>query len=229
MNAEPPIDGSSEHREICGLLPWYVNGTLRDGERRRVDAHLQACARCREDLRLETCIHAAISTGAAVAYMPAVSLKRLHRRLDALQPGDRGPGFEPRPTLPDRPPVAWRGWKVASVMVMVLGLALGLVAAEQWRQSHTPATYYTVTTAAAPLPNTVIRAVFSPQISIGELKSVLDEAQLYIVGGPSEAGVYSLAPTSDRDPAQAVALLRAHPTVRFAELTRSERRPPAAP
>jgi hypothetical protein len=71
----------------------------------------------------------------------------------------------------------------------------------------------------------VIRAVFSPQMSLGELQGILDEAQLSIVGGPSEAGVYSLASTSGRSPAAAAALLRTHPTVRFAEPMRPVQRP----
>ena len=47
-------------------------------------------------------------------------------------------------------------------------------------------------------PNEVIRAVFSPTITLVELQTMLDEAQLRIVSGPTEAGVYSLAANSRR-------------------------------
>lgn len=219
----------NEHDEICGLLPWYVNGTLRDIDRQRVDAHLLTCARCREDMSLESCMHTELSTDAAVAFMPVASLKRLHARLDALQSGDKPPADAGTVAAasPERPWVAWRGWRAASVAA--LALALGLIAAQQWRESQSNAAYYTVTTPAATVPKAVIRAVFAPQLSIGELQGMLDEAHLCIVGGPSEAGVYSLAATSDREPAQAMALLRAHPTVRFAELTRPDLRAPVSP
>jgi anti-sigma factor RsiW len=226
MNAEPPIGENHEYDEVSGLLPWYVNGTLRDADRQRVDAHLQDCARCREDLRLEARIHAELSTDAAVAYMPSASLKRLNARLDALPSGGIAPA-----SLRTAPPDRWwvaRRYSIAA-SVAALCLTLGLAAAEQWRESHARAAYYTVTTPAAPVPNAVIRAVFSPQMSVSELQGILDEAQLHIVGGPSDAGVYSLAPTSERNPAEAMALLRAHPTVRFAELTRPGQRPPAYP
>ncbi len=53
--------------------------------------------------------------------------------------------------------------------------------------------YYTVTTPIPRAPNEVIRAVFSPHITLVELQAILDEAQLRIVSGPTEAGVYSLA------------------------------------
>ena len=32
------------------LLPWYLNGTLREDERRQVDQHLSSCAACRAEL-----------------------------------------------------------------------------------------------------------------------------------------------------------------------------------
>jgi anti-sigma factor RsiW len=226
MNAERPIDGNSECDEISRLLPWYVNGTLRDADRHRVDAHLQACARCRADLLLDARIHVELSTDAAVAYMPAASLKRLNARLDALEPG----GTAPAPVR-GAPPDRWwdaRQGRIAAAVAAVC-LTLGLVAFKDWRMSHTGAAYYTVTTPTVPVPNAVIRAVFSPQMSISELQGILDEAQLYIVGGPGEAGIYSLASTSNRNPAETVALLRAHPTVRFAELTRPVQRPPELP
>jgi hypothetical protein len=74
-----------------------------------------------------------------------------------------------------------------------------------------------VTTASPHAPGETVRAVFSPTITLVELQAILDEAQLRIVSGPTEAGVYSLAPTSQRPTRAALALLRAHPNVRFAE------------
>jgi hypothetical protein len=70
----------------------------------------------------------------------------------------------------------------------------------------------------------VIRAVFAPSITLVELQSILDEAQLRIVSGPTEAGVYSLASKSTLTVPASLALLRQHPTVRFAEGTLPERK-----
>ncbi|MEA3197038.1 MAG: hypothetical protein QOF32_1090, partial [Gammaproteobacteria bacterium] len=68
-------------------------------------------------------------------------------------------------------------------------------------------------------PGEVIRAVFSPTITLVELQAILDEAQLRIVSGPTEAGVYSLAANSSRPVISSLALLRGHTKVRFAEGT----------
>jgi hypothetical protein len=65
----------------------------------------------------------------------------------------------------------------------------------------------------------VIRAVFAPATTLVELQKILDEAQLKIVSGPTEAGVYSLASNSSVTVRASLALLREHPTVRFAEAT----------
>ena len=54
----------------------------------------------------------------------------------------------------------------------------------------------------------VIRAVFSPTITLDQLQAILDEAQLKIVSGPTEAGVYSLASSSDLTVRSSLAALR---------------------
>jgi len=71
------------------------------------------------------------------------------------------------------------------------------------------------------------RAVFSPTLTLVELQRILDESQLRIISGPSEAGVYSLAANSRRTVGSSLALLRAHAEVRFAESTQTGPRPDA--
>jgi len=94
------------------------------------------------------------------------------------------------------------------------------LAADRWMRTRAAAPdYYTVTTPTAHAPGEVIRAVFSPTITLDELQGILDEAQLRIVSGPTEAGVYSLAAKSNRPVTSSLALLRGHAKVRFAEST----------
>jgi Putative zinc-finger len=233
-----------EHRSMSALLPWYVNDTLDERTRRRVDFHLQRCANCREDLVREQRVFQSMNVEAAVQYMPAASLKRLQARLDAMSatgsptetvsaagPSAEGGGSVMRdaPGAGDGPPAlaaagrhsaAWRGLMAASVAVMAV--ALSVLAAGRWmefRARSSAANYYTVTTPTPRAPEVVIRAVFAPSITLVELQSLLDEAQLRIVSGPTEAGVYSLAANSRRPVNSSLALLRAHAKVRFAEST----------
>ena len=213
------IENSAEHHEISALLPWYVNETLEERDRERVDAHVGVCASCREDLDAQRRIFAAIEAQPALDYMPVASLRRLQARLDAQ--ADSAVAPPPRQRLAQRLP--WRGWMAASIAVMAVAVAL--LAADRWALIDARLTqpkYRTVTSAAPRPQGEVIRAVFSPAITLVELQTILDEAQLRIVSGPTEAGVYSLASTSTLPVSASLALLRQHSTVRFAEGTLPE-------
>jgi hypothetical protein len=211
-----------EQQEISALIPWYVNGSMGEHERQRVDAHLVLCAGCRDELAQEQRVYQGMTAETAVEYMPAISLKRLQARLDGVVAAESADEqtHEPAADKPGRRSMPWQGLMAASVAVMAV--ALSLLAADRWMQfrarGYAP-NYYTVTTSTPHAPGEVIRAVFSPAITLVELQSILDEAQLRIIAGPSEAGVYSLAANSPRPVSSSLALLRGHAKVRFAEST----------
>lgn len=212
-------NGTPAHPDISSLLPWYVNGSIGERERHRVDAHLPSCAPCRDELAHERLIHQNMSAENAVEYMPVASLNRLRARLDGVHSAQ--PADLQDPAVPAKPrdrPMPWQGLMAASVAVMAI--ALSLLAADRWMQSGAPA-YHTVTSAAPRAKGEAIRAVFSPTITLIELQNMLDQAQLRIVSGPTEAGVYSLAATSHRPVSSSLQLLRSHPEVRFAESTQT--------
>ncbi len=218
-------ENSAEHQEMSLLIPWYVNDTIDDRQRKRFEAHLSQCAACRGDLQLERRVAESVNADLGVEYMPAPSLRRLQARLDALDAA--GDSAEAAPVAAGEPAIAsvparrsarWKMLMAASVVM--IALALGLVLVD--RQLRTPAAdrnYYTVTSPAPRVPDAVIRAVFAPTITLVELQAVLDESQLRIVAGPTEAGVYSLATNSALPVSTSLAMLRKHSTVRFAEST----------
>jgi anti-sigma factor RsiW len=213
-----PGTGSPVHPDISALIPWYVNGTIGERERRRVDAHLAQCAHCRDELTREQWVYRSMTAETAVEYMPAVSLNRLQARLDGIGVEDAHAAAKPRRRF-----MPWQGLMAASVAV--IAVALSFLATDRWLQYRARAAaapaYYTVTTAVPRAPDEAIRAVFSPTITLSDLQSILDEAQLRIVSGPTEAGVYSLAAKSRRPVSSSLALLRSHAQVRFAESTTS--------
>jgi hypothetical protein len=210
-----------EHHEISGLIPWYLNGSISELERQRVDAHLLLCGNCRNDLAQERLVYQAMTAETAVEYMPAASLKRLQARLDGI---DAAVSADARTEVaasgkPRRLSVPWQGLMAASVAVMAVALSL-LAADGRFKiGARTAPNYYTVTTPTTHPQGEVIRAVFSPTVTLVELQAILDEAQLRIISGPTEAGVYSLAANSRRPVRSSLALLREHSTVRFAEST----------
>ena len=210
------------HGEMAALIPWYVNGSIGDSDRQRMDAHLAQCARCQEDLILERRVYEGMSVESGVEYMPAASLKRLQAKLDGASAAapDTSATALPATALPVRAwrrAVTWQGVMAASVAIMAV--AVSLLAIDRWTQSrsHAAALYSTVTTSQPRVSNEVIRAVFTPTITLIELQGVLDAAGLRIVSGPSEAGVYSLARNSERPVSASLAAMRGDAIVRFAE------------
>jgi anti-sigma factor RsiW len=221
MTSHQRFENTAEHQEVSALIPWYVNDTLAEQERKRVDAHTALCAACREDLAANKHIFDEIRAQPALEYVPVASLNRLRMRLDAAQ-AEAGAARN-APLEPAQGATPWRGWMAASIAA--LAVAIGVLAADRWVQyeaRESQPAYRTVTNSAPRPPGEVIRAVFSPSITLVELQEILDQAQLKIVSGPTEAGVYSLASDSGLTVHASLALLREHPTVRFAEATLPE-------
>jgi hypothetical protein len=219
---------SGVHEEVFGLFPWYLNGTISDPDRQKVESHVRDCAACRDQLARERDIYRAMSAESSLEFIPA-SFNRLQARLDALsletaaapqhavqQPASRDGTRQRRAAVP------WPRLAAAAIAILAVGL-LSLVAAHRWVGIRAlPSEYRTVTTTVPRAPDEVIRAVFSPAITLVELQTLLDEAQLRIISGPTEAGVYSLAATSNRPVTDSLSLLRRHASVRFAESTRTD-------
>jgi hypothetical protein len=204
------------HREMSALIPWYVNASIREHDRVRLESHVSACSRCRDDLAHEIEVFRSMTGDAAVEYMPSASLKKLQLRLDGID------GDVPKPTTVASARASrsmpWQGSVAASAAVMAV--ALGLFAINHWTPLRTRVSapsYHTVTTSLPRARGEVIRAVFSPTVTLIELQRILDESELRIVSGPTEAGVYALAATSHRPVSESLAVLRGHSVVKFAE------------
>jgi anti-sigma factor RsiW len=230
MSKQRSFHHAPDHEEVVLLIPWYVNDTLSDRDRSRVEGHLAACAACRDDLVLERRIHEGMNVESLVEYMPAASLNRLRDMLDGKSAAD---GAQQESVLQkplDRRLRRWQ-WLTAASFAGAAA-AVGLWVAGHWLQGSrdlAAPVFYTVTNPAAHPRDEVVRAVFSPAITLVELQGLLDEAQLRIISGPSEAGVYSLAARSNLPVSTSLALLRRHASVRFAEGTEQAAEPGHAP
>lgn len=206
------MSGSDDigHREAWELIPWLVNGRAEAADQQRAERHLASCAACRDELAFQRHLHAALAQDPAVVDDPHPGLQDLLARIDA----------------DERAAPTHRHWPARSLLrgllAAVLIEALGIVALSTavWSQNAAQARYRTLTTPAAAMSAATIRVVLTPALRLSELQALLAQTQLQIVGGPSAAGVYSLAPLAGAvvpPAAAALAQLRAHPGVRFAE------------
>lgn len=214
------MNGHEEHER---LLPWLVNGTLAGEERRELEAHLEGCAACREEL--ERCralaTELALVEGAAPMPHPA-QFARLVERIRAGEYDRAEPGAD-APRRPLRAPRAWRAtprpvrWLLAAQAAGLL-VALSLLGAP--REGVGAPRFRTLSSAAAPAARAAVRVVFAPDATEAGIRRLLLEARAEIVGGPSALGAYALAlapAAAGESAASVVERLRDDPLVRLAE------------
>jgi hypothetical protein len=227
------------HHEAWEAVPWILNGSLSEAEVRAAQEHLRGCADCREALAFEQRLREAMQQPQPRA-QPAdaeAGWRQLSARLDGnLQAGKEESEFVEAPAETAPPgaaaaaiaalPRRWSAyvsvrWLAAAVIVEAL--ALGVVVTASW--SNHPgrepiAVYRTLSQVDAVTPAPTIRVVLAPGVRLEQFGSMLRAAHLQVVAGPSEAGVWSLAPAEDATSIAtetALRALRGNPQVRFAE------------
>jgi hypothetical protein len=197
------------HKHAWELIPWYVNGTVAESKRDNLLFHLEHCSQCRDEVAAQRALLQAMKTRPQVESMPHASLQKLMTRIDSEPEVQRAAPARSSRTL---------RWLTAAVVLQALMLGALATLLLRAPRGEVPVTYQTVSS-AAPAPGAPsVRAVFSPDMTLGELQALLERARLRIVNGPSPDGVYTLATASVADdPRQALLTVRAHPAARFAE------------
>lgn len=170
------------------LLPWLANDTLAGEERARLEAHLESCARCREEL----------------AFLRA--LRHSVKRLGGESPGELvrerllreiGRGSKPH-----------RWWIPALAAAAVVIVAQGAILANLlWTRE--PA----ITPLGERMDGAVLQVRFRATATEAQMRAALQEIGGAIVDGPGALGVYRVRlqgerPASAADIEQAVQQLK---------------------
>jgi hypothetical protein len=219
------------HRRAWETIPWIVNGSASEEDIRATHEHLRQCADCREALAFEQTLHDALSRPRANPGDAAQGWQRLSARLDDGLIGGRHSNTSE--TAHARVPASGLvRWLAAAVIVEAL--ALGAVVSSSWinRMERAPVDAYRTLsqpeTAARNAPT--IRVVLSQDMTLEQLNDLLNSAHLQVVAGPSEAGVWSLAPADNAATVAnegALRRLRESRQVRFAEPINNQAHAPA--
>jgi len=207
-------ESGAEHRRAWDAIPWMVNGSASDEQRRAVEAHLSDCDDCREELVRQRRLHAAMSQPPAGVPDPEPGLARLMARIDdAARPGAWAGAAGTTPPRRRMGLGALACGLVGAVVIEAVGIAF---LAFDRRADAEP--YRTLTQAAATAPRATLRIVPAPTMTLAELQRLLLDLRLQVVAGPNEAGAYSLAPLAQPPSIESqLARLRATPGLRFAE------------
>lgn len=189
----------SVHAETDRLLPWYVNDTLDEDERRQVEQHLVECVHCQQEV---SWLRDVGEQFAAHAEQDDVSpkMQHLHRRMELR-----------RRASPSSP--VWRrrerrlAWLVALQAAVILGLGISLLG-----QRHVP--YRTLSAPAD--KGALLVVVFNAQAREAQMRELVRESGARIVGGPTAQGAYVLRVPDTRE-AVARKMLAASPQVTLVE------------
>lgn len=212
-------DFTHSHRRVWEAIPWIVNHTASEVDVRSVQEHVCECADCREALAFEERLCDVMTSPQASLSEAERGWRKLGARIEGnpvvrRAPEDGLPRVRPAVTM--SLPMRW-----LAAAVVVEALTLGAIVSSSWleRSGRAPI-YRTLSQPAAAAAAPTIRVVLSPTMTLEQLRVLLNGAHLQVVAGPSEAGVWSLAPVADATSMAtdaALRELRASPQVRFAE------------
>ncbi len=219
------------HKRVWDLLPWYVNGTLPDGERRTVESHLDECPRCREEI--VTCQRLGEAIRQTEEIAPVVHPARLARLMDRIDDEERhagrgwlrvlqAPWHGLASLVRTTPPLA-RGALAVQLIFLVALTGLLLHWQQQPAEAPAPAPLYQTLSQSDPAPATPettarLRLVFVEGTTEMEARDLLLGIRGQIVAGPSALGVYTVEVPAGPDPLEKVlSHLRAQPRVSLAE------------
>lgn len=197
---------TTDHKTVIELLPWFVNGTLSEDERRAVEHHLRDCLPCRATLKDERRLAAAMQPGTTA---DEEAERNFHRLLDALDRGDL-----PRRNVSRRAPALPRTAAAAAALLLVAIGAVSWLITDRGRAPSEPAEYAT----AADSPSESGRQVdivFADGVTEAQIRDLLTTIGGTIVSGPSGVGRYTIR-VEDQEPLDAlIARLKKDPRIRL--------------
>ncbi|MDO8801998.1 hypothetical protein [Phenylobacterium sp.] len=212
-------EADDERSALALLLPFYVNGTLPQSERARIETALAADPDLRAELEAVRDIADLVRRGGAEIAGPVATPERLDallRRIDAdaprpglrrLIPGRRAQAPSARIGAPARV------WKRAFAAALALAVIQSGVLAYQ---AQSPKTYASL---GGPEPSKpAVRRLLlrlDPDASWAQIEALLEVHDLTLSGGP-RGGAIEVDVPADADSAELVATLRASRLVTFA-------------
>src|ERR1700722_20329052 len=162
--------------EAARLLPWYVADRLNARDSGRVAQHLERCAICRDDLTHERALRTLLRSESGLEYAPQPGLAKTLARIEEFErEGAEAPRSAARHNAIPARRFGAVHWLTAAAAVQAI--ALGFVGTSLWHrapQIDRAPRYVTMSAVAAPAARDAhIRVVFSPDMSLGALQSLL--------------------------------------------------------
>lgn len=190
-----PTDTTAEHRRTWDAIPWVVNGSADEDQRRLVEAHAYDCADCRGELARQRELQAVMAQEQATPLTNAdAGLKRLFHRLDDAQAdAAEASANAPGAAIADERRTSTTRALVYGLTIAVVVEAIGISVLGMGLLFRSPS-YQTLSLPVAADAKAAIRIVPAPGMRVDELQRLLQRLNLQVVSGPNAAGAYGLAP-----------------------------------
>ncbi len=220
---------STMHSQVIKMLPWYVNCSVNQYEKKLIDRHLQSSVSCRIELKHQQRFAEKVKQSSDFELAPKQafsSLKsRIHQSAD-LKSEKHTPKIVHKPVYSDwfdciRNTLLWPQTAFA-----VLGFCLMLFSIEQIVTSRLSVVNNQFRTLSSnngnQASNNDIRVVFDSTVDREQIKYLISSIQGNIIDGPSAHGVFRIRIEETHDeikisPEQAINLLRKHKELVFVE------------
>ena len=169
----------SSHSGVDRLLPWYVNGTLESADRDRVEAHIEHCAPCRDNIELLAQMQEAILRASPTPLVPAARVNSFLQSLD----GDQGK------VNPNR----WRPALAVAASLAVVALTAWSILANRTPPDTAEAIFETVTSIVPAGPiDCVFNIRFVEGLSQSDRDSTLETLGATDIVKLEDAGQYRI-------------------------------------
>ncbi|WP_262964883.1 hypothetical protein [Methylobacter psychrophilus] len=228
---------TDDHQQIQLLLPWYVNHSLEQYERKQVASHLRSCILCSRELVVLRKLSAEINQASVLDVAADASFAGLRAKLLAVEPvrssinqqnlsrlgkpASLMSGLSDNTASRVRRLLRFRGGPGKYFAIAVLMLLVMIPLIMQFESSPVIMDYYTLSSAKPASPKGAkLRIVFSKSLPDIVIDSLLEKVRGKIVEGPNSVGAYTVSLGDGQDSSQlttSIAFLRNQKNVLLVE------------
>lgn len=193
-HAAPPREAPND--ALLALLPWYVNGTLPEDDRRRIERLIQQSPEMRAEVHWLQSVRQHMRD-AVPSHAGDAGLTRLRALIQAEQSGAVTP-------LSARKARPWLNWPLPMALAATFVFSVVVTFYLPSREG----TLEPLSGQSATASTVIVQVTFKASAPEGEIHQLISSVQGEIVSGPGALGVYSLRVQRARAE-QALAALRA--------------------
>lgn len=232
MSNLQPQPSKHVHEDILTRLPWLVNGSLDAEERLHLEAHLEVCVSCRQELSVlralaETLGRHSVPVPDAHAAFDRLKAQMNPRPVMATRNASTG---KDRTRSKPRPRWAFRGSQRYIPLAMAATVLMAVLIAPlltQWNALTEPG-FHTLSDRVNPLPGAQgdLRLVFDPKLAPPAIDRLLREVGAEVIGEPGVGGIYTVRLSrgagAQADPSAVMAYLRQQEGVVLVEVVTTQ-------